>query len=803
MYDIRQFKPALYVLVLVGFTGFAIASNSPGVWMLSVGLLLLHVWLDRAGRFVPMPRLIANAVTLLCVVVAFMQIRVGGGTPILLIGNFLVLLQLVKYYELRANRDYAQLLILSLLLMVAASISTASLVFGMLLIGYLFLSLYCCLLFHLKVETDTAKAAIAPSSTSVVNPLTLRQDQRYLGSSMRRLTATVASVAIVMAVGVFLFFPRGAGQGLLGPLQFRPAQTLTGFSEQVSFQQVARITQNTEEVATVKVWHNDKLVKGGEPLLLRGMTLDVYTGKKGLPANPDDLRTRLPGEPFSWVRSSLVDDASVDTLANEFTRLSRADPADAWKQQVRLRPTGTSVLFAMPGPIAFSSTRDMPLLFSRRDGVLRMRDIPQVPIEYTVVSRNKLGPERPGLSDAVSDTIQRLRASAEGRNRRAEYDRGVGLPVESVDHTETAPDAIDDRVREYARRADVSGSDAQGPLAPRRPQDQRVSAFDADIASNIEHYLRNNFRYTLDLTDARNIGPGEDPIAWFLTDTVNGQRGHCEYFAGAMALMCQSLGMQARLVVGFKCDDYNSIGDYYSVRQNHAHAWVEVLTEGGWQTYDPTSGREDNKPINVSTWKKIKNLFNYFEYMWAANVVAYSGEDRSNLIQNVDAKLTNTAINSTGALMGLKRWFDSAKFWFISSTLLASFIGLMATGVFVAIGWFLWERWKVRRRAARIGLDSLPTDEQIRLVRQLGFYDDLLRLLEKHRITRPAHVTPLEFSDSLAYMPSEVYDTVRRLTNLFYRIRYGGAELQTPQRRRLINVIGRLESAMGPAPKGP
>ena len=60
-------------------------------------------------------------------------------------------------WEQRANRDYAQLLVLSLLLMVAAAISTGSLVFGLLFVGYLLTSLYCCLLFHLKVETDDAR----------------------------------------------------------------------------------------------------------------------------------------------------------------------------------------------------------------------------------------------------------------------------------------------------------------------------------------------------------------------------------------------------------------------------------------------------------------------------------------------------------------------------------------------------------------------------------------------------------------------------------------------------------------------
>src|SRR4030095_11475860 len=114
------------------------------------------------------------------------QIRTSGAPPILVIGQFLVLLQLVKLYEQRANRDFAQLIVLSLLLMVAAAINTASLLFGLWCIAYLFLSLYCCLLFHLKVESEQARKAIMVMEHEP-NPATLRQDQRYLSRSRRRL----------------------------------------------------------------------------------------------------------------------------------------------------------------------------------------------------------------------------------------------------------------------------------------------------------------------------------------------------------------------------------------------------------------------------------------------------------------------------------------------------------------------------------------------------------------------------------------------------------------------------------------
>src|SRR4051794_35937691 len=291
MYDIRQFKPALYTLLIIGITGFALAAQAPGLWVLATGAILLNAWLVRNNRFAPLPRLVANATTLLSLLYVVWQVRVSGTAPILVIGQFLVLLQLVKVYEQRANRDFAQLLVLSLLLMVAASVSTASLIFGLMLIAYLFLSLYCCLLFHLKVETDQARALIAVPADKI-NPATLRQDQRYLTRSMRRLTGLVSSVAIAFAVVVFLFFPRGTGAGLFGQLQFRPAQTLTGFSDEVSFQNIARITQSQEVVANVQLFKNDKAIEGSEQMLLRGVALDVYSGNDSSIASP-----------WQWVRS--------------------------------------------------------------------------------------------------------------------------------------------------------------------------------------------------------------------------------------------------------------------------------------------------------------------------------------------------------------------------------------------------------------------------------------------------------------------------------------------------------------------
>ena len=113
-----------------------------------------------------------------------------------------------------------------------------------------------------------------------------------------------------------------------------------------------------------------------------------------------------------------------------------------------------------------------------------------------------------------------------------------------------------------------------------------------------------------------------------------------------------------------------------------------------------------------------------------------------------------------------------------------------------AVGWYAADRVRLRRRARRIGVDDLPPDAQARLLRQLAFYDGLVQLLARHRIARPPHLTPLEFSRSLAFLPANAYDTIRRLTAVFYRIRYGGADLDDGRQRRLVNMVERLEAMM-------
>jgi len=97
----------------------------------------------------------------------------------------------------------------------------------------------------------------------------------------------------------------------------------------------------------------------------------------------------------------------------------------------------------------------------------------------------------------------------------------------------------------------------------------------------LQDHLR-GFDYSLDQEPSRY----PDPLLAFLDDV---QEGHCEYFASGLSVMLRTLGMPARIVNGFSGAEWNPVGEYWVVRQLHAHSWVEVwFPQDGWVLFDPT-----------------------------------------------------------------------------------------------------------------------------------------------------------------------------------------------------------------------
>lgn len=66
------------------------------------------------------------------------------------------------------------------------------------------------------------------------------------------------------------------------------------------------------------------------------------------------------------------------------------------------------------------------------------------------------------------------------------------------------------------------------------------------------------------------------------------RQGYCTYYASAMAIMARSLGIPARLSIGYATGEYDPATGSYLVRQADAHAWPELYIDGRWLPFEPT-----------------------------------------------------------------------------------------------------------------------------------------------------------------------------------------------------------------------
>jgi transglutaminase-like putative cysteine protease len=111
-----------------------------------------------------------------------------------------------------------------------------------------------------------------------------------------------------------------------------------------------------------------------------------------------------------------------------------------------------------------------------------------------------------------------------------------------------------------------------------------------DQAEAITNYLRNTIQYS---TTIASPPLGEDPAVWVLFDY---KKGFCNYYASAEILMLRSIGIPARLAVGFAEGETNNDlpGHYansesYTVLNRDAHAWPEIYFPSiGWVEFEPT-----------------------------------------------------------------------------------------------------------------------------------------------------------------------------------------------------------------------
>jgi len=106
-------------------------------------------------------------------------------------------------------------------------------------------------------------------------------------------------------------------------------------------------------------------------------------------------------------------------------------------------------------------------------------------------------------------------------------------------------------------------------------------------AQALARYLSTDPSFTY-ATTAPVPPPGQDLVDFFLFDEAQGRIGYCQHYASAMVIMARSLGLPARVAVGFAPGEETEDGTYL-VREANAHAWAEIYFPGyGWQIFEAT-----------------------------------------------------------------------------------------------------------------------------------------------------------------------------------------------------------------------
>lgn len=227
---------------------------------------------------------------------------------------------------------------------------------------------------------------------------------------------------------------------------------------------------------------------------------------------------------------------------------------DEWSSDIATEDQSTSIRILrmssswLPVPYPALSVQGLPPAWglNPENRTIASRDADAVGNDYTVRSMR------------VAPTLEQIRALSAA-------DPVVDPGTDPVD----LPDVIGETAREVTA--------------------EETNDYDRLIA--MQSWFRSQFTYSLETpVDEGFDGTGADAVAQFL----DVRSGYCIHFAGAFALMAESLGMEVRIVVGYlpgvRTDSTRGDEAVYSVSSDQLHSWPEVLFPGvGWVPFEPTA----------------------------------------------------------------------------------------------------------------------------------------------------------------------------------------------------------------------
>jgi transglutaminase-like putative cysteine protease len=230
------------------------------------------------------------------------------------------------------------------------------------------------------------------------------------------------------------------------------------------------------------------------------------------------------------------------------------------------------------------------------------------------------------------------------------------------------PDPLDPRIAELASRI------------------TKGSATQLEAAVALEQHLRNGYHYDL---NSVFTSQNTTPLSEFLFET---HRGHCEYFASALAVMLRTRNIPSRLVTGFSATNRNPLTGYFDIHALDAHAWVEAwVDDQGWVILEPTAYYDG--PLPEESTLSAKQINDFVEHEIRRQKIL--GLDRLSLTAILHAAWLLLRVLVTAAL-GYVKWAILNGWPWIAAAL--------AAGMTARILWpryrRQWRAYRLRRRVA-------------------------------------------------------------------------------------------------------
>lgn len=754
---LKRFRVIAYLLVFLAILGFSYAESNPPIFILGLAGIALSWWLVETPGAKPVPRWLINLGVLGASLLLFYELVIYHQENLLLgLGHFMVAILICKLFEQKTNRDYAQILTLTLLIMVADTYLSVSLFFGLILATYLILGLYGILLFHLRFETQRAlEQKLVPSEAAFMTEPhdTLRRD-------VRRITAVCALALLLISTVVFLIFPRGKAHDLLSNWALG-ATARTGFNDRVRLNDFGRLQQSDALVMEVRLEQNGINV-GSEyhQPYFRGIALDSYeSGNPGERGFGEHIWLRAPFTSAPEQPEKNLENGSAQLIDPQYY-----SELGLITQQYTLYAISGNLLFTIAPPVTISSAHFRTVHSSARDHTLLVRGTLPSPLQYSIRSAVLYKPDLAREKTFV----------------RPGDLRSPGASPESP------PVDVPEPVMRKARAVAAELAPPQGQPVP--PDQVRF------VADRFDSFLRKNYPYSLTY---RAVDRDLDPTADFLLNRTK-TGGHCEFFASAMVMMCRSLGINARMVTGFHGGEYNSLGGFYVVRGKHAHAWVEVfIPNRGWTLYDPSPAATDSGSGESSAFTRwLHELMEVVQKSWLNSVVAFDNSSRQYIFDFFAAIAENITTFLKGILADTLEGFG-AIFESPAVSLPIRIAALLSMLFTLAAGAWLG-RSIHRRRSSHIAdiLRHADRKSQRQLAQDLLFFDDLLRILARTGCRKLPEQTPREYVERLAPALRGSSADARWLIDTFYDIRYGTIRVTTPLGEQIAHALTRLRQSL-------